>query len=1086
MEKRLTAILAGLFFVIGGAFAQIQVKGTIISADDGEPLPGASVKVVGEKTGTVTDINGQFTITVPNADSRLELTHIGMLRRVVKARNGMQIALDTDNTLLDEVMVVAFGQQTKSSFTGSAVVVNSEELSRKVTSNVQDALVGSVPGLQIRGASGTPGSDAGKVNIRGIASMYADTDPLVIVDGSPYSASLLNIPSEDIESVTVLKDAASAALYGARGAAGVILVTTKKGHADKPQVNVDMKWGANTRALQDYETITDPNQFVETYYKQFYNYAISNGMSATAANQWANNRMFTGNQGLKYNPYTIPEGQNLIGVNGKLNPNATLGRSYDANGETYYILPDKFIDEAFKSGFRQDYTVNVSGGSDRSSYYASVGYLNEDGIVAKANYERFTARLKADYRVRDWLKIGANVGFVHSNTTANPNLTNLQSFSTLIAPIYPLYVRVLDANGNPVIRTDEYGHKQYDYGVASTNFPGLTRPYGNTYNPISQNMYDDYYSWGNQFNGTFTADIDITSWLRFNSTNNLNYATSATSDYTNPFYGAQQANNGQIIKSQGQTLRQNYIQTLTFYKDFNKHNVNVMVGHEWYKVSSRSLSAGARGGFSPDIQEIDAFSDRYDSSSSSSAYNVEGWFGNALYNYDEKYFANASFRRDGTSRFMITPTNHAWGNFWSAGVGWLINKEEFFKSLNADWVDQLKLKFSVGQQGNDNIGNWNYTNVYKLNKGDNTMNPVFDSVGNEDITWETTTSYNLGLEWSFFKGRLTGGIDFYNKKVTDLLFWLSIPESYGARGYYGNLGDIRNRGVELTLSGDVIRTRDIVWNISANLAHNQTKILKLPEDKTANYGGFSQGDGAIGGQNMLSFWYEEGKPLYNIMMPEYAGVNEKGEALYWVDKNFEDASSKSAQPGVNHDYTTTDFNKATYYEQGSSLPKVTGGFATSLKLYDFDLSATFDYQIGGKIYDFGYAQLMNPIVTNANGQTYHKDILNSWTVENTGSDIPRFQYADLYVGGSTRSTRFLTKASYLNFQSFTVGYTIPKKLTQKIKINKIRVYAQGENLYFWSARKGLDPRFSFVDTPASGYSVMSPLRTIMGGIQVSF
>ena len=623
--------LGSLFLCVGMAIAQTQVKGTIISADDGEPLPGASVKILGEKTGTMTNLDGEFTITVPSTDTRLEITHIGMLRRVVKARNGMRIALDTDESLLDEVMVVAFGQQTKSSFTGSAAVVGADELSKKITTNVKDALVGSVPGLQIHGSSGTPGSDGGHVTIRGLASMYADVDPLVIVDGSPYSTSLLNIPSEDIESITVLKDAASAALYGARGAAGVILVTTKKGSAAAPQVNVDMKWGANTRAIQQYETITDPNQFVETYYQQLYNYASSNGMTAKAANQWANNRMFSGNQGLKYNPYTVPEGQNLIGVNGKLNPNATLGRSYDANGETYYILPDDYVAETFGAGFRQEYTVNVSGGSDRNSYYASAGYLNEDGIVAKANYERFTARLKADYRVRDWFKMGANVGYVHSTTTSNPNLSNLMSFASLIAPIYPLYVRVLDENGNPKIRTDENGHQQYDYGVAGTNFPGLSRPYNQTYNPISQNMYDDVYSYGNQFNGTFTADVDITKWLRFNSTNNLNYTTSATSDYTNPFYGAQAANNGQIIKSQTQGFRQNYIQTLTFYKEINKHDINFMVGHEWYKVTTRYLGAGARGGFSPDIQEINAFSDRYDSNSYTTGYNVEGFFGNLMY-----------------------------------------------------------------------------------------------------------------------------------------------------------------------------------------------------------------------------------------------------------------------------------------------------------------------------------------------------------------------------------------------------------------------------------------------------------------------
>ena len=1088
MEKRLSMFLASLFLCVGAALAQVQVKGTIISADDGQPLPGASVKILGSKTGTVTNIDGAFTISVPDADTRLEISHIGMIQRVVKARNGMRISLDTDNRLLDEVMVVAFGQQTKSSFTGSAVVVNSDELSKKITSNVQDALVGAVPGLQIRGASGSPGSDSGKMNIRGVPGIYtnANSSPLVIVDGSPYPASLLNIPTEDIESVTVLKDAASAALYGARGAAGVILVTTKKGDAEKPQINIDMRWGANSRALQDYETIDDPAQFMETYYSQFYNHGFYKmGMSAADANAYANNAMINGATGLHYNPYQVPDGEMLIGMNGKLNPNAKLGNTYNYEGTDYYIIPDKFEDEAFKTGFRQEYNINASGGSKQGGWYASLGYLNEDGIVDKANFERITARLKTDYRIRKWLKIGANVGYVHSKTTSNPNLSNLRAWATQIAPIYPLYVRVLDANGKPVINTDEFGHKHYDYGVPNSNFPGIgTRPYGYTYNPISQNMYDDVYSWGHQFNGTFTLDVDLTSWLRFNSTNNLNFGQTSSSDYTNPFYGAQSANNGQIVKGQGTSFRQNYIQTLTFFKKFGLHDVNVMVGHEWYKTQSRSLSAGARGGFSPEIQEINAFSDRYDSSSSTSAYNVEGYFANALYNYDEKYFANVSFRRDATSRFY---KDNRWGNFWSAGAGWLINKENFFKETGATWVDQLKLKFSIGQQGNDAIGNWRYATLYSLSKGNNTMIPSYYTMGNPDITWETTTNYNLGIEWSFWRGRLTGGIDFYNKRVDDMLFWVSIPETFGDRGVYSNVGDIRNRGVELTLAGDIIRQKNIVWNVSANLSHNTTRILKLDEAKVEMNGGFAAGDGILGGQNMLTHWYEVGKPLYNAMIPEYAGVNEYGQPLYWVDKNLENSSSKTAVPGKNHDFTTTDYNKASYYEQGSVLPKVFGGFATTLRLWDFDLSATFDYQIGGKIYDFGYAQLMNPITANATGATYHKDILKAWTPNNTESDIPRFQYLDdLYVAGGTRSTRFLTKASYLNFQSFMVGYTIPARITRKAQINKIRVYAQGENLCFWSARKGLDPRYNFVDTPSGGAAVMSPLRTIMGGIQVSF
>ena len=1090
MEKRLSMFLASLFLCVGAALAQVQVKGTIISADDGEPLPGASVKIVGEKTGTVTNINGDFVITVPSNDTRLEISHIGMVPRVVKARNGMRISLDTDNRMLDEVMVTAFGQQTKTSFTGSAVVVNAEDLNKKITTNVADALVGAVPGLQIRGSSGAPGAGSGAINIRGISSMFADTEPLIIVDGAPYSASLSNIPQQDIESVTVLKDATSAALYGARGAGGVILITTKKGKSQKAEINVDMKWGASHRAIQEYDVIKDPAEYYETYYKQFYNYAFNgNGLSAQAANTWVNNNMIDGSTyGLGYNVYTLPEGEGLIGLDGKLNPNATLGRQYKAsNGETYFLTPDDWTKAAYKTGFRQEYNVNISGGENRSNYYLSAGYLNEDGIIDNSNFERFTARARANYSVRDWLRIGANIGFVHSNTESNPNLsssslgsTNMWYYTSNIAPIYPLYVRVIDANGQPVIRTDENGHKQYDYGVPATGYVDLgNRLFMSTGNPIGANMYNVAKSQGNQINQIYTIDVDITSWLKFNSTNNLNLGQSSGSDYQNPWYGPSAGEGGHLIKSQSNTFRQTYIQTLNFHKLFGKHDTDLTLGHQYYQSHTKYLAAEAKGGFTPEIQEINAFAVRDNSSSYNSTYRDELWFANALYNFNQKYFANASFTHEASSP-SFSPDH--WGsNFWSVGAGWLINKENFFKNLGASWVDQLKLKIAIGQQGNDGIGSWSYVDTYSLAKNGTTMSPIFRQMENPNITWETTTNFNLGLEWSLWNGRVVGNIDFYNKRINDLLFWVNIPESNGTRGYYTNIGDMRNRGVELTLGVDVIRTKDIKWNITGNLSHNTTNIISLPDQKKEKFGGFSQSTGA----RVFSMWYEEGKSLYNAFMPEYAGVNEQGQALYYYDPACvdEDGAPTQSKPALSRDNTTTDFNSASYYEQGSILPKVTGGFATTLELYGVDISATFDYQIGGKVFDSRYQSLMGNSTSDSNtGATYHKDILKAWTPNNTESDIPRFQYNDQF--STSTSTRFLTKASYLNFQSFAVGYTLPKNLTQKIQVNKLRVYVQGENLCFWSARKGLDPRYSFDTT--SSMSVYSPVRTIMGGVQVSF
>ena len=345
----------------------------------------------------------------------------------------VKVVLKSDSELLDEVMVVAFGTQKKSSFTGAASVVSSEQLSKHITTNVANALVGSTPGLQIRGGSGAPGAGQGSIKIRGIASLYAETDPLIIVDGAPYSASLSNIPQNDIESVTVLKDAASAALYGARGAGGVILVTTKSGKNKKAQITVDAKWGANSRSVQDYETITDPGQYYEAIYSQYYNYYFySQGQNLDQANVNANSMML---KHLAYNIFTVPEGEQLIGTNGKLNPNARLGRSYEANGETYYLTSDNWRDQAYSTALRQEYNVTINGAMDKGSYYASMGYLDEDGIIEYSGYKRFSARFKADYQARKWLKVGTNIGYVNAKTESNPgfgtswNSTNLMYYT---------------------------------------------------------------------------------------------------------------------------------------------------------------------------------------------------------------------------------------------------------------------------------------------------------------------------------------------------------------------------------------------------------------------------------------------------------------------------------------------------------------------------------------------------------------------------------------------------------------------------------------------------------------------------------
>ena len=1095
MKKSKIFISAVLLFLSGFyAMAQHAVTGKVTDAA-GEALQGVAVFVEGTSRGTLTGLNGEYSINVPQ-DAVLVYSMLGYstVSKKVEGQKVIDVVLQEDFNVLDETIVVAFGTTTKEAFTGSATVVKSEDLAKRQTSNVANALVGAVPGLQMRGASGQPGGTAGAMNIRGISSIssdYAGTEPLIIVDGSPYPGSLSNLPQDDIESVTVLKDASSAALYGARGANGVILITTKRAHGNDAVVSVDMKWGVNTRLIPDYDTITDPAEYYESFYTQLNNYFLSRGQSAVAANASANRTLISL---LGYNVYDVPEGQSLVGINGKVNPYASIGRKYTgSDGVTYYLQPDNWRDAAYKAAFRQEYNVSATAGNDKTSFYASVGYLGDNGVIEYSGYERISARIKADYKAKKWLKLGANAAYTHSVQNSNPNMstdqfgsTNLMYYTSMIAPIYPIYVRVVDANGNVVINKDARGNDQYDYGVAATNYNGLSRAFLQTGNPLGSNRYNEDKRVGNALNGTFTADFYITPFLTANITSNVNWGLTQYKLFENPYFGNKAGVNGEVKISNSIGFRTNNIQTLTYAQEFGEHSVNVVVGHEYYDQISQFLQAKAQGSFNPDIREINAFATKMaDSESYTTEYNVEGFFGSAQYNYAKKYYGSLSYRRDASSRFH---PEHRWGNFWSVGGAWIISKESFMDGASG-WIDQLKLKASIGQQGNDDIPGFSYIDTYSLSKAtETTMSPSFRTIGNEKITWQTTTNFNVGAEFSFLGGRIAGNFDGYYKKTKDLLFWISVPESMGARGYYGNAGDIANYGVEASFNFVPIRTSNVQWDINLNLSHNATKILKLPKEKTLDNGGFTE-DG---------FWYKEGGPLYSTFTYAYAGVDNDpksdtyGQALYYYDadlSNQDDPKNKTniiSKPGDSKDGTVATTANATRYTTKSGLPDLFGGFGTSLKLWDFEISANFDYQIGGEIYDFRYRYLMMPYAGAGSylGQTYHKDWKKAWSPTNTSSNIPRWQYGDTYAAAG--SDRWLTDASYLNFASFAITYNLPINRMGNLKkiISSAKVYVVGENLGFISARQGLDPRYSYSET--SAMNTYSPVRTISGGVKLTF
>ena len=992
----------------------------------------------------------------------LQISFIGMKTEEVAIKSHVKVTLKSDSEMLDEVMVVAYGTAKKSSFTGSASVVSSDQIGKIQSSNVTNALSGKVSGVQLNNTTGQPGASSPTIRIRGISSINAGKDPLVILDGVPYDGDINNLNSQDIESMTVLKDAASSALYGARGANGVIIITTKKGNAGQAKITVDAKWGSNSRATQNYNYVTDPAQYYEMWYGALKNYfANAQGMNATNAHIMANNNLTAANSyGLGYNVYSVPAGQFMIGENGKLNPNARLGNVVNYNGQEYTLLPDDWTDAAYKNGLRQEYSLTATAGTDKSSFFASFNYLDNEGITENSDFTRITGRLKADYQLKDWIKIGANMGYAHfdansldadedGNSSSSGNVFAL----TMMAPIYPLYMR----DGEGKIMKDANGITRYDYGDGEN--AGLKRPYLGQSNALSSNILDVHNSEGNVINAVGFAEIRFLKDFKFTTTNSVMLDETRLSMVTNPYYGAYANSNGILYKYHTRQLAYNYQQLLNYKHTFGVHNVEAMLGHEAYTYRYYYLYANKTQMFDPTNSELAGAILDGSNSSYTTKYNTEGYFGRVQYDYDEKYFVSGSYRRDASSRFH--PDNR-WGNFWSLGGAWLISKESFF---DVSWINELKIKASFGSQGNDAIGDFRYTDTYSIVNSNGKPAAVPDRRGNKDITWETNANFNAGVDFKLFKSRLNGTIEFFNRKTTDMLFSFPLPPTFGYTSYAANVGDMRNMGIEAELEGVILDTNDLKWTVNLNLTHYKNKVTYLPDErKTMTVDG-------VDGYSSGNYYYGEDIPLYTFYMYKYAGVSEDGEALYYRDQKDKDGNVIGQE-------TVTKTSDATMHLCGTALPDVYGGFSTSFSYKGIDFSADFAYQIGGQVYDGDYASSMS-----ANkGHAFHADLLKAWTPENKSSNIPRFQYNDTYMAST--SDRFLTSASYLSLQTLSLGYTLPTRICRSFGLEKLRVYATADNVWLWSKRQGLDPRQSISGSVSSAY--YAPIRTISGGITLTF
>lgn len=1062
--RKLTFLFACLFIVgVSVAFAQTAISGKVISAEDGEVVVGATVMVKGTTIGTITDVDGKFTVSLPAGQKILVVSFIGMKTVEVEAKKAMVIRLEVSASELDEVMVVAFGTTTKKSFTGSATVLKSDLIEKNQSSNVSNNLSGKVAGVQGLSANGQPGSGS-NVRIRGIGSLNASNAPLYVVDGIPFDTDISSISNSDIESVTVLKDAASAALYGARGANGVIIITTKRGSGGgkDAQVKVDAKWGNNHRAIPSYSVMSDPGMYYETFYRALYNSnVVANG--SDAAHAYANKVLLdASNGGVGYLVYTVPNGQQLIGKNFKLNPNAVPGYS----DGTYTYLGDNWYDEIFKvDNLRQEYNVSVNGSNDKLTYFASANYLSDNGIIENSDYQRFSTRLNADYQAKKWLKVITNMSYVRADSrypddqVSDRSSGNIFYLSNMLAPIYPLYIR--DANGN--IMTDERGYTMYDYGEGA--IVNAKRPFMSQSNPASMLMLNVEKFGYNYFTGKWSAVAEITDGLKATATVGVATADTRYNMLMNPYYGQFAAGGGYIAAEAQSFLGVNQQYLLSYTKKFGMHNIDALAGVDSYKFKNSSLAGSKSKVFQDRVPELNNAILDPSVTSSSVSYATLGFLGQFKYDYDSKYYGSLSYRRDGSS--MFAPENR-WGNFWSAGFAWDMSSESFMEDI--DNLDLLKFKISYGAQGNDKlyysgtttVNYQPYTTQYEVSESNGQFATARSYVGNRDITWETSHNFNAGFDFSFFDDRLNGTIEGFARTTKDMLYYKPVAASNGYTYLPMNIGSVQNAGLEVDLHGDIIKTKSVVWNLYMNATFLKNKILKLHPDLEGEW---------IDG----NYIYKEGESMYNAYIREYAGVDSAtGNALWYYDK-------KDSEGNVTKS-VTTNWSTATQYEQGDILPKIYGGFGTSLTAYGFDVSVDFAYQMGGRIRDNTYMVLMHSGYSSDAGRNWHSDILNAWTPENTSTDVPRLNSQDQYANAV--STRFMISSDFLSLQNVTVGYTLPNKLLKRINIEKLRVFAVADNVALLTARQGLDPRQSYTVSYSGSY--YTPIRAISGGINITF
>lgn len=1028
--RKLMLLLIFLFVGLGFVTAQIShVTGTVVSEEDGEPIVGASIVVKGTSLGTITDLNGKFSLAnLPGSAKTLLISYIGMQKQEVTIKPNLRIVMKSDAKLLDEVVIaVPYGTAKKSTFTGSAGVVDRKLIAASQVSSVSKALQGSVAGLQSFSTSGQPGEDA-SIYIRGIGSANASSTPLYVVDGVSYDGSLSSISSQDIASISVLKDAAAATLYGSRAANGVIMITTKQGTEAAPTIELSAKFGFSSRAVKDYDQLST-NDYFMLQWEAIRNKYMDDKLSAEVAAQRASSDLVST---IGINPYGTQYPQ-PVGIDGKLVDGATP------------LWNDSWEDALTQDAHYTDLSARISGGNERTKYYFSLGYLDDQGAYICSGFKRYTLRSNITSDLRDWLQVGLNVSGTHSvqdypkqNDTA---IGNIVLAARSLPSFYPVYERDADTGAYLL---DEYGNRIYDYGK-------YRKSSYNGYN-FAQSMYYNKNE-RKRDAASIRGYLQITpiKGLSYKMSLNIDYNSKFNHDYSNPTYGKKPLVSS-VSKYNYRTTGMTFNNVLNWEHSFKDvHKVHLMAGQEYYEYNTSNFGGSRSGVITDGFYEPDAASTLTGFEGNSDQYKLLSYFGSAEYSYNQRYFVSASVRTDGSSRFH--PDNR-WGTFWSLGASWKISQEAFLEEAANSWLSNLSLRASYGAQGNDNVGYYAYQELYSIGSflGETTLHT--SRLGTPDLSWETNLNFNLGLDFGFFNNRINGTVEYFKRASSDLLFSRDLVPSSGFGAIDANIGKLENYGWEFTVNATPVLTNDWTWRLSVNATTYKNKIVKLPTEVMWQ----SSKKWVVGGS------------LYDFWLYEWGGVNPENGNAQWA--YYDEEGNRH----LTENYSSLTSDKKVY--AGSSLPKLSGGFQSDLIWKDLSLSMLFSYAIGGKIYNNDKTGLMR--VNGGNGDSMSKDLLNRWTPENTHTDIPRL-VQDGTSKFTSSSTRWLVDRSFLRLKTVTLNYNLPKKWLRPLTLKDASVFIQGENMLTFSKQQGLDPEQPISGVVSYRYPAM---KTISFGINV--